>query len=117
MDLVAAESLKLVGVERLPERLLSDQQAVGQFLIAAQTTFEIEKKYWQSRRRIFAPESRRDRCHELVGRQDLIAGLSAAVKAGASMELPKHPDRGIVRDGPSSETFTKATLPPARHRG
>jgi hypothetical protein len=99
MDLVAAESLKLVGVERLPERLLSDQQAVDQFLIAEQTMFEIQKNIGNRSSRIFAPECRRDRCRELVRRPQLIAGLSAAVKAGASMELPKHPARSIVCGG------------------
>ena len=34
MDLVAAEPLKLVRVERLTERLLADEQPVGQFLLA-----------------------------------------------------------------------------------
>ena len=34
MDLVAAEPLQLVGVERLTERLLADERPVGQFLLA-----------------------------------------------------------------------------------
>src|SRR5580700_7599584 len=34
MDLVAAEPLQLVGVERLTERLLPDERPVGQFPLA-----------------------------------------------------------------------------------
>ena len=37
MDLVAAEPLQLVGVERLTERLLPDERPVGQFLLIFQT--------------------------------------------------------------------------------
>jgi hypothetical protein len=41
VDLVAAEPLQLVGVERLTERLLAYERPVGQFRLTATETIEV----------------------------------------------------------------------------